>query len=187
MMLSDSVPLLDINSSRYYTRSMLIAFALLFLVSSYLLLAAPVAAQCPVCIVTVGGGMLLAQKLGIDDLLVSIWISALNTVFSFYLAGKVKVKFLNNPLILSALMYALTMVYFVTTDQVGVASNQILGLDKIFLGQTLGLVFTILGNMIYFTTKRRNGGKALFPYSKVVFPVGSVILITIFFKLVFKL
>ncbi len=24
-------------------------------------------AQCPVCIITVGGGMLLAQKLGIDD------------------------------------------------------------------------------------------------------------------------
>lgn len=167
---------------------MLIALFFVFsLVISYLLLVTPVSAQCPVCIVTVGGGMLLAKKLGIDDLLVSIWISALNTALSFYLAPKIKIKLLNNPLVLSALMYATTIIYFVTTGQTGHLSNRLLGIDKIFLGQTLGLVVMILGNTIYLYTKRKNGDKALFPYSKVVFPVGSILLVTLFFKLVFKL
>lgn len=166
---------------------MLVLFFILLLVTSYLLLATPAAAQCPVCIVTVGGGMLLAKKLGIDDFLVSVWISALNTAISFYLAPKIKIKLLNNPIILSVLMYGFTMVYFVTTNQTGHLNNRLLGLDKIVFGQTLGLVVMILGNMTYFYTKRRNGGKALFPYSKVVFPVGFILLVTIFFKLVFKL
>ena len=41
-------------------------------------------AQCPVCIVTVGGGLLIAKKLGIDDLLTALWISGLNTAISFW-------------------------------------------------------------------------------------------------------
>ena len=53
----------------------------------------PAYAQCPVCIITVGGGMLLAKKLGVDDLLVSIWISALNTAIAFWLAPKLKIKY----------------------------------------------------------------------------------------------
>ena len=52
-----------------------------------------VGAQCPVCIITVGGGMLIAKKLGIDDFLISIWISALNTAIAFWLAPKLKIKF----------------------------------------------------------------------------------------------
>lgn len=153
----------------------------------YVLLATPTTAQCPVCIVTVGGGMLLARKLGIDDFLVSIWISALNTAIAFYLAPKIKFKLLNNPLILSFLLYLTTMIYFATTNQMWHLNNRLLGIDKILFGQTLGLIVMILGNMVYLATKRRNGGKALFPYSKVVFPVGAVLLVTIIFKLAFKL
>lgn len=147
----------------------------------------PVMAQCPVCIVTVGGGMLLAQKLGIDDLLVAIWISALNTVFSFWLAPKFKIKLLRNPYVFSALMFLMTYFYFDYTDQIGVAANSILGIDKILLGLILGIVSTIIGNLIYSTTKSHNHGKTIFPYAKVVFPVGTVLLVTLIFKFAFNL
>ena len=53
-----------------------------------MLFVTPSYAQCPVCIVTVGGGMLIAKKLGIDDLLVSIWISALNTAGGAFTSQK---------------------------------------------------------------------------------------------------
>lgn len=131
--------------------------------------------------------MLLAKKLGIDDLLVSIWISALNTVLSYWLAPKIKNRLLSNPIILSVLMYLLTLAYFQFTNQLGVATNKILGLDKIFLGQTLGLLAIIGGNSVYSYFKAKNGGKALFPYSKVVFPFGTTLLITLVFKLAFQL
>ncbi len=159
----------------------------------------PVAAQCPVCIVTVGGGMLLAKKLGIDDLLVSIWISALNTAIAFYLApklaarppaGEAKVfilKILSNPWFLSFLLFATTLIYFQTSGQLYHSKNQLLGLDKILFGQTIGLLAMFIGNFIYGFTKYKNDGKAIFPYSKVIFPVGLVLIITLVFKFGFNL
>lgn len=131
--------------------------------------------------------MLLAQKLGIDDLLVSIWISALNTAISFWLAPKLKLKLMKNPVILSLIMFGLTIFYFQFTNQLGVTTNRLLGVDKILLGQTLGLLAMFLGNFIYAFTKKNNGGKTIFPYAKVAFPVGFVLLLTLIFKFSFNL
>jgi hypothetical protein len=144
-------------------------------------------AQCPVCIVTVGGGMLLAKKLGIDDFLVSLWISGLNTAISFWLASKIKNRFFGNPIIFSLLMFGLTLFYFSFTNQTGVISNRILGLDKIIFGQSLGLLIWILGIYVDRFTRRLHGGKILFPYQKVVFPISILIIFTFLFKLIFKL
>lgn len=149
-------------------------------------------AQCPVCVVTVGGGMLLAKKFGVDDFLVSIWISALNTALSFWIATgmrekSLRPKFLHNPWLFSFLMLAMTLSYFQFTDQIGHPSNKLLGLDKILFGQVLGMFVMFLGNLIYGFTKYKNGGKTLFPYAKVIFPVGLVIIATIISKLVFSL
>jgi len=144
-------------------------------------------AQCPVCIVTVGGGMFLAKKLGIDDFLVSLWISGLNTTISFWLAPKIKNKILGSPIIFSFLMLGLTLSYFIFTNQTGSLDNQILGLDKLIFGQSLGLLIMFLGIAIDRYSRKLNGDKILFPYQKVVFPVGFLIIFTIFFKLIFKL
>lgn len=171
--------------------SFLISFGILVI---YLLVIAPtpVGAQCPICIVTVGGGMLIAQKLGIDDLLVSIWISALNTAISFWLANGLRTKalrprFLHNPWLLSFLMLSLTLFYFRFTDQIGHPANRLLGIDKVVFGQTVGLLTMFVGNFIYGFTKYQNGHRALFPYAKVVFPVGLVLIITLIFKFAFNL
>ena len=166
---------------------MIFFFFVLLLASSYLLLATPVVAQCPVCIVTVGGGMFLAKRLGIDDFLVSLWISGLNTAISFWLAPKIKNRFFGNPVVLSILMYGLTLSYFIFTQQTGSQFNQLFGLDKIIFGQTIGLFIWFLGIFVDRYSRKLNGGKILFPYQKVVFPIGVLTLLTILFKLIFKL
>jgi hypothetical protein len=144
-------------------------------------------AQCPVCIVTVGGGMILAKKLGIDDFLVSLWISGLNTAISFWLATKIKNRVLGNPVILSVLMLALTLSYFIFSNQTGIVSNRLLGIDKIIFGQSLGLLIWLLGIFVDRKSRKLNGGKILFPYQKVVFPISILIIFTLIFKLIFKL
>jgi hypothetical protein len=158
----------------------------LILISKLSFLVSPVSAQCPVCIITVGGGMLIAKKLGIDDFLVSIWISALNTAIAFWLAPKIKIKFLKNGHILALLLLATTLSYFYFTDQIG-PSNQILGFNKIVFGQIFGLITMAIANHSYLFVKKKNNNRAPFPYAKVVFPLALVTLITIFFKLIFKL
>jgi hypothetical protein len=160
---------------------------LLLLALNFQLSASSVLAQCPVCIVTVGGGMFLAKKLGIDDLLVSIWISGLNTVIAYWLAPKIKIKFLKKRIVLSFLLFLTTLAYFQFTDQLGVVSNRLLGIDKIIIGQSVGLLMVIAGNIIYADTKAKNHHRTLFPYSKVVFPVGLLLLVTLLFKFTFRL
>jgi len=167
-------------------KKFLISF-LTILVSCFSFLVSPAFAQCPVCIVTVGGGMLIAQKLGIDDFLVSIWISALNTAISFWLAQKIKIKILKNGHILSILMLATVLAYFRFTDEIGVSGNTLLGIDKIIFGSLVGLLAMGLGNHTYIFTKAKNGGKTIFPYAKVAFPLGFVLVVTLIFKAIFKL
>lgn len=158
----------------------------LILISKLSFLVSSAHAQCPVCIITVGGGMLIAKKMGIDDLLVSIWISALNTAIAFWLAPKIKIKFLKNGHILALLLLLTTLSYFYFTDQIG-PSNQIIGLNKIVLGQIIGLIAMAIANHGYLFVKKKNSNKTPFPYAKVVFPLVLVFLVTIIFKSLFKL
>ncbi|KKR68934.1 MAG: hypothetical protein UU09_C0001G0011 [Microgenomates group bacterium GW2011_GWA2_40_6] len=150
-------------------------------------------AQCPICIVTVGGGMLIAKKLGIDDLLVSIWISALNVAIAFWLAPKIsrsafggKIKYLNNKHLLSFVLLATTLLYFQFTDQIGASTNRAWGVDKILFGQIIGFLTMAAGNHSYQFIKKRLGHTP-FPYAKVAFPLGSVLLVTFTLKLFFRL
>ena len=146
----------------------------------------PAYAQCPICIVTVGGGMLLAQKLGIDALLISIWISALNVAISFWLATKFKNKLFKNGHFLSFILLATTLIYFQTTGQIGHLANRLFGVDKIIFGQLLGTFSMMLANHSYQAIKTKLGHTP-FPYAKVVFPFGTVLFITLVFKFLFKL
>ena len=166
----------------------MLIFSFVFLLSTfYFLLSTPSWAQCPVCIVTVGGGMYLATKLGIDDFLVSLWISGLNTAISFFMATKIKHRVFGSPIVLSILMLALTLSYFIFTGKTGLVSNQILGLDKIIFGQILGMFVWFLGIFVDRHSRKLNDGKILFPFQKVVFPISILLIFTILFKLIFKL
>lgn len=162
-------------------------YSLLFLFFLSLIFASPAFAQCPVCIVTVGGGMLLAQKLGVDDFLVSIWISALNTVISFWLAPKFKIKFLKNPYIFSFILFVFTLFYFQFTDQIGFKSNRLLGIDKIIFGQSLGLIIMFLAVLLDKFIRSRNNGKVLFYYQRVIIPISLLLIVTFAFKFIFGL
>ncbi len=151
------------------------------------LLASSVNAQCPVCIVTLGGGMLLARKFGVDDFLMSLWLSALNTAFAFWLVTKIKVKFLNNPLILSLAFYLTSIAYFYFSSQLIITDNLLLGINKIILGLTLGAL-AVIG--AYFTDRylrSQNNGKVYIYYQKVILPVSYILLLTFSFKFFFHL
>lgn len=148
----------------------------------FLFLPTPLYAQCPICIVTVGGGMILAQKLGVDDLLASIWVAGLNTAIAFYLATKIK-KPKINPYILAAITNSFTIIYFFATNQIVPGVNQIIGIDKILLGQFLGF-FVV--SFSYFTDRfirSKNEGKVLFYYQRVILPVSYLLFTSLLLNL----
>lgn len=144
-------------------------------------------AQCPVCIVTVGGGMILAKKFGVDDLLVSLWIGGLNTVIALFLASKFKNKILKNPYFLTIILLVTTLIYFQTSNQFGPSTNVLFGINKVIFGQVLGTILVLIGSFIDKITRLKNNGKVLFYYQKVIFPVGLLIIFTLIFKFIFNL
>lgn len=142
----------------------------------------PAYANCPVCIVTVGGGLLIAKKLGVDDLLASIWISGLNTAIAFWIATRIKNKLWGNPILWSLFFFATTIIYFIWSKQTGGKSNMIWGVNKVFLGITIGMLVFFLGVFFDKLIRYKNHGKVLFYYQKVIIPLGLLIATTIIFK-----
>jgi len=144
-------------------------------------------AQCPVCIVTVGGGLLIAKKLGIDDLLTAIWISGLNTAISFWFVSFIKKpKILKNPLLWTIITFVSTLVYFATTKQMYHKNNTFLHLDKVLVGLILGMTVWLSGIGIDKLIRKYNHGKVLFFYQKVIVPLSLLILTTILFAVLIK-
>lgn len=142
----------------------------------------PAYATCPVCVLTVGGGLLIAKKLGIDDLLVSIWLSGLNTAIAFWIASTIKKRIFNNPLLWSLGFYILTIVYLWYSKQLMHPKNTLFGVDKVFLGMTAGLLIFLFSVFMDKLIRYNNKGKVLFYYQKVVIPVGFLLLATIIAK-----
>lgn len=145
----------------------------------------PVYAQCPVCVITVGGGLFIANKLGIDDLLVSIWLSSLNTAIAFWFAGAMKNKLLKNGFGWTVAFYIITIGTLVYTKQIGHRFNTFLGIDKIIAGLTLGFIISFKAIWIDRLLRKKNHGKVFFPYQKVIIPLAMLIVSTgIFYYLI---
>lgn len=144
-------------------------------------------AQCPVCVVTVGGGLIIAKKLGIDDLLVSIWLSSLNTAIAFWMVTKIKKKVLNNGYLWTLIFYILSIVYLVATKQVGHIRNTFLGIDKVIFGMTTGLILSVGAILFDKSLRSKNNGKVFFPYQKVIVPLVLILFVTILFSFIIKI
>ena len=157
-------------------------------------------AACPVCIVGVGGGLLIAEWLGVDDLLVAIWIMGLMCATSFWWAGWLNKKLskrrsadeaevaeaaekvsggkllLTNGYLWSILMLLLTMSYFVWKEKLGF--NYLWGIDRLILGSIMGMAVFFLSQVIEKILRRRNKGKAYFPFQKVIIPISGLLVVT---------
>lgn len=146
-------------------------------------------AQCPVCVVTVGGGLFLAKALHIDDLLVSIWLAALNTAIAYWLAGAVKskAKVLKNGFLWSVAFYLMTIGSLMATKQIGHRGNTFLHIDKIVFGMTYGYLVSLLAIGIDKLIRKNNNGKVLFFYQKVIIPLVILIVSTVAFALLIKI
>ncbi|PIY69546.1 hypothetical protein COY90_00110 [Candidatus Roizmanbacteria bacterium CG_4_10_14_0_8_um_filter_39_9] len=131
----------------------------------------PAYAQCPVCVVTVGGGLFIAKKLGIDDLLVSIWLSGLNTAIAFWFASSMKRKMLSSGWLWSFALFVFTLIYLMATKQTGHRGNTFLGVDKIVFGMTLGFIVSLGAVFIDKWVRYKNNGKVRFYYQKVIIPL----------------
>lgn len=141
-------------------------------------------ATCPVCVVAVGGGLWIAERLGIDDLIASIWIGALITASAIALAGKFKKIKLPRPEISwSIISYLLALGTLQVQGTLNSPYCKIWGVCKILLGITIGTVVFWLGVLLDKWLRTKNNNKVFFPFQKVVLPMVFVLLASLVFYL----
>jgi hypothetical protein len=159
------------------------------LISATTLIAIPAKAVCPVCIVAVGAGLGMSRYLGIDDTITGLWIGGLTVAMIAWTINwaKPKIKKSSYRLLCSFLIiiayYAMIAWPLTTQNFIGHPLNKIWGIDKIILGITLGSVLFEGMSQLYLYLKKENGGKAYFPFQKVVMPFSALA----FFSLIFYL
>lgn len=146
-------------------------------------------AVCPICTVAVGAGLALSQKLGIDDTVTSIWIGGLLMSISIWTINwliKKKWTFPGFQAVVGLVWYALTFVPLYFTKTLFIPGNDILGVDKIIFGTIIGSLAFVGAADFYEYLKKRNGGKAHFPFEKVAIPVATLALTSLAFYFITK-
>jgi len=154
----------------------------------YLSLSTKVLAVCPICTIAVGGGLILSRFFGIDDLIMSIWMGGvvLSTALTFgdFINKKTKLSSLISNTISILISYIFLIITLEMTHTTGLSFNTLWGIDKIVLGIIFGSLMFYIGARIHFYLKQKNGGQVIFPFQKVVIPVGSLWIATIIAYLV---
>ena len=78
-------------------------------------------------------------------------------------------------------MYGFVIIPFISSKTIGVAHNQLWGIDKILLGMILGTVGFMLGMSLNNWLLKKNNDKVRFPFQKVVMPISVLIILSLIF------
>jgi len=146
--------------------------------------ALPAKAVCPVCTIAVGACVGLAQYLGIDDTITGLWIGGLiisMAAWTINWLNKKNILFKGRKILVTCGYYAIIILPLYFKNIIGHPFNQIWGMDKLLLGIILGSIFFFLGNIFSLYLKKINGGKAYFPFQKVVMPIVPLIILSFIF------
>jgi hypothetical protein len=162
---------------------------LLFLVSIFglnLMFVGTAKAICPVCTVFVGAGVGLSRWLGIDDTITGIWVGGLTVsliIWTINWFNKKNIRFKGRKILIVLGYYALIVAPLHFTNIIGHPQNTLWGMDRLLLGIGVGTLVFIAANWWYESIKKKNNGKAQFPFQKVVWPVGALAIASAIFYL----
>jgi hypothetical protein len=141
-------------------------------------------AVCPLCTLAVGGGVGVSRWLGIDDVILGIWIGGLTVSLIFWTKewlDKKNIHFKGKNLLNIIFYYLLVLGSLYLT---GILKENIIysfWLSKVLLGVILGSFVFWVGAKWHYYLKEKNGGKVYFPFQKVVLPVAPLIILSLIF------
>jgi len=151
------------------------------LTTYYLLLPTKASAVCPVCTVAVGAGLGLSRFIGIDDAVTGVWVGGMLVSLSFWSASyleKKQIKLPQKSLFSFIIWSFITLLPLNISGIIGHPFNTFLGIDKLLFGSMVGTISFITA--IFADKKvREKKGKQLFDFQKVVFPLLSLVIVSI--------
>ena len=169
-------------------RAIIFSFSVLGL---SLLFAKHALAVCPICTIAVGAGVGLSRYLGIDDAITGLWVGGLVVSMITWTESWLDTKnihFKGRAAATTVAYYLFVIVPLYFTGMIANPANAIYStwMDKLLLGIVVGSVAFWFGAEWYFSLKEKNGGRAYFPFQKVVMPVSPLIIMSIVFYFLTK-
>lgn len=144
-------------------------------------------AVCPVCTVSIGGGLWLAQKLGIDESIIGLWLGGIIISAAMWMYTILQRKHISFPYLGVALIgiyYLAAILALRFSGSIGTSPQPIFGLDRILFGMILGSVVFILTINWYRYMKFKNNNHAFFPFQKIVMTLSSLLIFSISFHII---
>ena len=130
---------------------------------------------CPVCTFAIAGGLGIARLLGVRDEVVGVWAGAALFAFAAWTVTwfeKKNIKQLWVKILTYVVWYAsLILLYAGAHPKIIFNFHKICGLDSFLVSVAAGTLAAIIGAKLYQFLKKKNGGRAHFPYERVVIPV----------------
>jgi len=153
------------------------------LIISSFLFASKALAVCPVCTIAVGAGIGLSRWLGVDDLITGLWIGGLTVSLIIWTINWLTKKHWNFPwqwpativFYYAIIVAPLKWMGFITDHPIAI----IWGLSKLLLGIAVGSVIFALMAWWYEVLKKKNDNHAWFPFQKIVWPVGGLLIMSL--------
>ena len=169
-------------------------FCCIFLIIITLLFTQQALAVCPVCTVVVGAGVGFSRWLGIDDVIIGLWIGGLIVSLIIWTESwfdRKNIKFKARAIITILIYYLLIIIPLFFTGILGNPKNSILCfcnfyLDKLLLGIIVGSFAFWFSASWYVYLKEKNNGRSYFSFQKVVMPILLLIILSIIFYYLIK-
>jgi len=123
----------------------------------------------------------LSRWLGVDDSLSGVWIGALILAFSLWTFNWIFRKRAKKPIIfLPVTIAAYWLLVFLPLYAAHIISNTgcqtLLGLNRLVFGSLLGIALSGLAILTDKLLRKYKEGKRLFPYQKVIIPIGILLI-----------
>ena len=140
---------------------------------------------CAVCTVAVGASLEVARRLGVDDCVVGVWAGAFLTLLGFWLLKwfeKKNINFWGRDFI--SVWGSVAMIGTMYISHMPYAPKPILFfyIDPFLFSTIVGALGFIWSSDFYQWMKARNGGRAHFPFEKVVLPVATLVILSLVFN-----
>ena len=131
-------------------------------------------AFCPICTVAIGAGVGLSRWLGINDLISGTWIGGFIVSMIFWALDwleKKQIRFRFRSMVISILLYAITILPLCFSNIIGHPYNTFCGIDRLLFGIGIGSLVFLASAWLNNFLKKKNNGKVFFNYQKVILPL----------------
>jgi uncharacterized membrane protein (UPF0136 family) len=135
-----------------------------------------------------GGGFVWARQLGIDDIVVGIWVGGFILAISMWLSKKATLRGIKNKWIFLAIgAFPVAIVFSMLLFIPGLFEfgNKLFGMERLWLGIIIGSVVFWLSKFTDKVLLKSNKGIQLFPIQNIILSVSFILLVSLFLHFVF--